>query len=151
MRDLQFSYFDPELSIERNPEHFHVNNPIYYRDRTIREYNEFGLKYVYHIYGDNPFCRIYSPDGTKIEIYNVRTVMKYIEYHKNEVTIARRQKDSYDYVEFYKNKFEPYKSKSKLLEEANIKEELRNYVKNVDKEELKKFEDDLKIKNKKRR
>jgi hypothetical protein len=142
----KFLYFDRASNRVIYPETYHTYNPICIRDNTIREYNELGLKYVYHIYGDNPFCRIYSPDGTKIEIYNVRTVMKYIEYHKNEVTIARRQKDSYDYVESYKKRFEPYKSKGKLLAEANIKEELKKYVDSLDNEEVKKFMDDRKKK-----
>lgn len=95
MSGLQFSYFDPELSIYRNPEHSHVKSPIYYRDNTIREYNEFGLKYVYHIYGDNPSCRISSTDGSRmIEIYDAGTVNKYIQYHKNEVRIAKWHKEN---------------------------------------------------------
>jgi len=90
MSSLQFTYFDPELSMSRNPEHSHVKSPIYYRNNTIREYNEFGLKYVYHIYGDNPSCRISSVDGTRmIEIYDPNTVKKYIDFHKNEVRIAK--------------------------------------------------------------
>jgi hypothetical protein len=95
MSGLQFSYFDPELSVYRNPEHSHVKSPIYYKDNTIREYNEFGLKYAYHMYGDNPSCRISTVDGTrKIEIYDAGTVKKYIEYHNEEVKIAKRDEEN---------------------------------------------------------
>jgi hypothetical protein len=77
------------------------------------------------MYGNNPFCRIYSPDGTKIEIYNVRTVMKYIEYHKNEVTIGRRHVPKYDYAELYKKKFEVFRKREDVLAEEKVKDILK--------------------------
>jgi hypothetical protein len=92
---LDFSYFDNYLNILCNPEHTHAKAPIIYRDNTIREYNEHGLKYVYHIYGDNPSCRISSTDGTRmIEIYDANTVKKYIEFHNEEVRIAKWHKEN---------------------------------------------------------
>lgn len=92
---LKFPYFDPEANIFRSPEHFHMKAPIVYRDNTIREYNEHGLKYAYHIYGDNPSCRISSVDATRmIEIYDAGTVKKYIEFHNEEVRIAKLHEEN---------------------------------------------------------
>jgi hypothetical protein len=81
-----------------SPEYFHKVNPIYYKDKTIREYNEYGSKFVYHIYGENPSCRISSADGTKIEIYDAGAVKKYIEHHRNEALIAKFQKERDEYA-----------------------------------------------------
>jgi len=86
----QFSYFDTVRNMHIWPEFSHIRDPIYYNDNTIREYNEHGLKYEYHVSGENPFCRISSFDGTKIEIYDASTVMKYIEYHNEEVRLVKR-------------------------------------------------------------
>jgi len=144
----KFLYFDRASNRVVYPETYHTYNPISVRGDSIRIYRELGLKYAYHIYGDKPFCRIYSPDGTKIEIYNVRTVMNYILHHKNEVTIARRQEHKYDYVESYKKKFEPYKSPDKLLAESQMKEDIRNYFNNLDPEERKKHQDEIRTKMK---
>jgi hypothetical protein len=94
IRGVEFNYYDTDLMMYCNPEHLHYKSPIYYRDKSIREYNENGLKFVYHIYGNNPSCRISSSDGTtKIEIYDAATVKKYIEYQRNEVRIARWQRE----------------------------------------------------------
>jgi hypothetical protein len=93
--NLEFSYFDYEVNTLRSPEHTHLKGPIIYRNNTIREYNEHGLKYVYHIYGDHPSCRISSVDFRRnIEIYDARTVMKFIELRNEEVRIANLHKEN---------------------------------------------------------
>lgn len=121
----KFLYFDRVSNRVVYPETYHTFNPISIQGNTIREYNEHKLTYVYHMYGDNPFCRIYSPDGTKLEIYDARTVMKYILHHKNEVTIGRRIEPKYDYAESYVKKFEHFKKQDRLLAEKQIKYEIK--------------------------
>jgi hypothetical protein len=121
----RFFFFDRVSNRIVYPETYHTYDPISIQANTIREYKEHKLTYVYHMYGDNPFCRIYSPDGTKIEINNPRTVMKYILHHKNEVTIGRRVEPKYDYAEFYDNKFKHLKNQDHLLAEKEIKDEIK--------------------------
>ena len=121
----KFIFFNKLTNRLIYPETYHSFNPMYLKENTIRKYEEHYLTYVYHIYGDKPFCRIYSPDGTKIEIYDPRTVMKYIEHHKNEVTIGRKHVPRYDYVKLYKQKFEVFRKEEDVLAEQKLKDTLK--------------------------
>ena len=109
----KFFFFDRPSNRAIHPETYHAEPPLCIQSNTIRQYKEHGLTYVYHVGGDHPrdFCRIWFPDGTKIEIYDERTVFNFMQHHRDEVRLGRNHDPIYNYAEYYTNHFEPFRKK----------------------------------------
>lgn len=108
----KFCYFDAEKNRAIHPECFHTNNPRGLGSNTRRIYDEDGLRFTYVCESADRrdhYCKITFPDATNIVIYDRPTVMKFIEFHRNEIRLGYSVQPKYFYVNHYKEHFEGFR------------------------------------------
>lgn len=111
----KFFFFDKAKNMAIYPESLHMNYPTLYANNTVRIYYENGLVYTYNCNFSKPsqyYCSIKYPDSTTCDIYDIPTLVKNIELHKNHVKLGYSMNPEFDYNQYYVDKLEIPKKKA---------------------------------------
>lgn len=104
-------YFDG-IPIIRYPEQYHTVEPELFFNKTLRIYEQDGIRYVYHLksfYQIDRYCRVVYPDGTSAFIFDKSVVQKNIEFHRKHIAMNNRADPPFNYWLNYKNYFDKFR------------------------------------------
>lgn len=114
-----YRYYDSVKRRWIHPEVYHDVYPIVTASKTMRVYDEAGIRWTYMCsdYDENKrYCVITYPDGTKAYLYDKPTVMKNIEFHKRHIAMNYQVNPPINYVDYYKEHFDGFR-KDKIRRE----------------------------------
>lgn len=114
-----FRYYDTSTHKYVYPEAYHEGEPILLANKTTRVYNYGSITYTYvcdKFHEEDRYCKITYPDGSDAFIFDKRTVMNHIDYHKKHIKLGYECNPPFFYAEYYNDHFDPYRKK-KIMEQ----------------------------------
>lgn len=114
-----YRYYDNDKRRWVYPECYHLVDPTVMASKTMRIYEEGGIRWTYmcsDYYEENRYCCVTYPDGTRAYIFDKPTVMKHIEYHKRQIAMNYQADPPFSYGHYYKEHFEEFR-KEKIRKE----------------------------------
>ena len=125
-----YRYYDNDKRRWVYPETFHEANPIVLASKTMRIYEEDGIRWTYmcsDFYEECRYCVVTYPDGTRAYIFDKPTLMKNIEFHKRQVAMNYQVDPPFSYTKYYKEHFDEFrqeKIRREFLDKQTKKKEL---------------------------
>ena len=114
-----YRYYDRVKRRWVHPEVYHLVDPTVLASKTMRIYDEGGIRWTYMCsdYDENKrYCIVTYPDGTRAYIYDKATVMKHIEFHKRHIAMNYQVNPPISYGHYYKEHFDGFR-KDKIRRE----------------------------------
>jgi hypothetical protein len=125
-----YRYYDKDKHRWVYPETFHEANPTVLASKTMRIYEEGGIRWTYmcsDFYEECRYCVVTYPDGTRAYIFDKPTLMKHIEFHKRHVAMNYQADPPFIYEKYYKEHFDEFrqeKIRREFLAKQTKKKEL---------------------------
>lgn len=124
-----YRYYDKDKHRWVYPETFHEANPTVLASKTMRIYEEGGIRWTYmcsDFYEECRYCVVTYPDGTRAYIFDKPTLMKHIEFHKRHVAMNYQADPPFIYEKYYKEHFDEFRQekirREFLAKQTNKKE-----------------------------
>jgi hypothetical protein len=109
-RYSKFSYINPETNRRIYPEGLHQCDVKIFNNVYV--YDEPSMRYLYNATSPDPskrYLKITYPDTTTCTIYDIPTMHKNIQFHKDATKLGYEQKPTFWYENYFKEHFGKYR------------------------------------------